>query len=223
MWQLIDSAFPAGGFVHSGGIESASQVGYIRDKASLDRFLRVHLHQTAETTLSLMMRAFLDVRKDASVEENIQAFEAVDRDTQAITTNHVANRASRAQGAALLSTAASSFTEAQLTPYKRIVFSQYGHYAPVFGLVCKLLDISFETVRRMYLFITLRGLLSSAVRLNLIGPMEAQSVHFKCCTFIEQLLKQNKCVDVENIYQTAPLLDIMQGTQDRLYSRLFNT
>lgn len=44
---------------------------------------------------------------------------------------------------ALLSTAASCLAESELGAYKRAIYfstpSLYGHYAPVFGLVCKML------------------------------------------------------------------------------------
>lgn len=97
----------------------------------------------------------------------MSAFAEVDIATQAVTCNHVANRASRygpqhlfnatlqkiilpitkvtirAQGQALLSSAASAFPNAGLMVYKRKIFSLYGHYPPVFGLVCKLLGLCF--------------------------------------------------------------------------------
>ncbi|MDB5296990.1 MAG: putative urease accessory protein UreF, partial [Phycisphaerales bacterium] len=31
LWQLVDSAFPTGGFAHSGGVEAAWQHGRLRD------------------------------------------------------------------------------------------------------------------------------------------------------------------------------------------------
>lgn len=101
------------------------------------------------------------------------------------------------------------------------------------------LDINIDIVKRMFLFVTLRGLLSSAVRLNLVGPLEAQGVHYKYSSLIENLLKEGvycSCLvalltnladtappNTSDIYQTAPLLDIIHGAHDRLYSRLFNT
>lgn len=84
------------------------------------------------------------------------------------------------------------------------------------------MGIKLEIVRRMFMFIGLRGLLSSAIRLNLVGPIEGQNVHYKFSLFIEALLRE-PIEDTEGIFQTFPLLDIVQGAQDRLYSRLFNT
>lgn len=95
----------------------------------------------------------------------------------------------RAQGQALLLSATSAFQDSSLSQFKREIFSSYCvHFPPTFGLVCKMLDIGRETTRRMFLYVTLRGLLSSAVRLNVIGPLEAQGVQYKYSAFIDELL-----------------------------------
>ncbi|HZH77778.1 MAG TPA: urease accessory protein UreF, partial [Archangium sp.] len=38
--QLADSAFPTGGFAHSGGLEAAVQQGEVRGREGLERFVR---------------------------------------------------------------------------------------------------------------------------------------------------------------------------------------
>jgi len=229
VWQLIDSAFPSGGFVHSGGLEAATQLGFTRDRSSLDNYLKSVLVQTLNSSMVLVMEVFQNVNKSASVTKNIKAFENADKVAQAITTNHVANRASRAQGQALLLSASAAFTDSGLSQFKKEIFSlHYVHFPPTFGLVCKMLDFERETTRRMFLFVTLRSLLSSAVRLNAIGPLEAQGVLYKYSAFIDELLareEEDVCTDTlsKHVVQTNPILDIIQGSHDKLYSRLFNT
>jgi len=224
VWQLIDSAFPSGGFAHSGGVEAASQLEFLSNRAALDTFLQEQLKQIYHCSLKLVIKAYQSVDKDAPFEKNIQSYTSVDHLAQAITLNHVANRASRAQGSALLSTSSQCFPDSGLSSYKSHArsYSLYHHYPPVFGLVCRLMGIKLEIARRMFMFIGLRGLLSSAIRLNLVGPIEGQNVHYKFSLFIEALLRE-PIEDPEGIFQTFPLLDIVQGAQDRLYSRLFNT
>jgi len=45
LWQLADSAFPSGGFAHSGGLEAAVQLGVVSDPSSLEVFLQNALLQ----------------------------------------------------------------------------------------------------------------------------------------------------------------------------------
>jgi len=226
VWQLIDSSFPSGGFVHSGGVEAAAQLGFIQNRAGLDSFLQQQLKQMLHSSLKLMMRAFKSVDRGAPFEKNIQSYAPADHLAQATTVNHISNRASRAQGSALLSTASQCFPESGLSSFKSraATHSLYHHYPPVFGLVCCLMGIKLDVAQRMFMFVSLRGLLSSAIRLNLVGPIEGQNVHHKYSLLIEKWLKESSLEDdPESIYQAFPLLDIMQGAHDRLYSRLFNT
>ncbi|MBL9126883.1 MAG: hypothetical protein JNL97_04520, partial [Verrucomicrobiales bacterium] len=88
--QLADSALPAGGFAHSGGLEAAWQLGEIAESRQLAPFLEASLRQAFTAALPFVMAAHADP-------ERLPEF---DRHCDAWTTNHVANRASRVQGRA---------------------------------------------------------------------------------------------------------------------------
>ena len=45
LWQLADSAFPTGGFAHSGGLEAAWQHGEVRNRNDLSTFIEAGLSQ----------------------------------------------------------------------------------------------------------------------------------------------------------------------------------
>jgi urease accessory protein UreF len=48
-------------------------------------------------------------------------------------------------------------------------------------------------------------------------------MQFRFSAIAERLLADSVSLAVEALAQTAPLLDLWQGTQDRLYSRLFQS
>ena len=98
-----------------------------------------------------------------------------------------------------------------------------GHYAPVFGAVLQLLYLSREAAANLFYFIPLRGLLSGAVRLGIGGPMEAQALQHRLAPGAASMRADCAHLTVEDIAQTSPLLEIWQGAQDRLYSRLFQS
>jgi len=222
IWQLMDSAFPTGGFAHSSGLEAAWQHGEVRGRVELLAFAETSLEQLGHAGLPFVMAAFDAPDKLAEFDQLCDAF----------TTNHVANRASRAQGRAFLTAVERIFPERQpptrlgsQTPQQHAVpkAGAPNHFAPVFGACLRQLEISRETTGRMFFFNHLRSVLAAAVRLNIVGPMEVQVLQYKLSAKAELVRQKCESLTLDDIAQTAPLLDLWQGAQDRLYSRLFQS
>ncbi len=215
IWQLADSAFPSGGFAHSGGIEVALRWGELRRADDLDEYLKTNLTQIAHSGVPFVLAANQDP----------QQFEELDQLCNAFLSNHVANRASRAQGQAFLIAAEAAFQRDSCKKLRTLLNEGHliGHLPAVFGFVTAELDIDSESAARLFLYIGLRGLVSSAVRLNLIGPLKGQAIQSTLGPFADQLCDQCICRRVDEVAQTAPIIDILQQTQDRLYSRLFQS
>jgi urease accessory protein len=76
---------------------------------------------------------------------------------------------------------------------------------------------------RLFFFLHLRGLVAAAIRLGIVGPMEGQALQHRLSAVAEEVLAQCGKLTIGEAAQTAPLLEIWQGTQDRLYSRLFQS
>ncbi|HMP83479.1 MAG TPA: urease accessory UreF family protein [Verrucomicrobiota bacterium] len=223
IWQLMDSAFPTGGFAHSSGLEAAWQHGEVRGRTELTAFIETSLDQVGHAGLPFVTAAF-----DAP--EKLTEFDAL---CDAFTTNHVANRASRAQGRAFLTAVERIFPErGQPCPpvnekseelADKAVRAPFAHFAPVFGACLHKLDISRETTARMFFFNHLRSVLAAAVRLNIVGPMEAQILQHQLSPDAERIRQRCENLSLDQIAQTVPLMDLWQGAQDRLYSRLFQS
>lgn len=223
IWQLMDSAFPTGGFAHSSGLEAAWQHGEVRGRTELLSFAETSLDQLGHAGLPFVTAAF-----DAP--EKLGEFDAL---CDAFTTNHVANRASRAQGRAFLTAVERIFPErgvhAASTSNDKSALKRpegrapYAHFAPVFGACLRQVEISREVTARMFFFNHLRSVLAAAVRLNIIGPMEAQVLQHRLSAKAELVRQHCENLSLDQIAQTAPLLDLWQGAQDRLYSRLFQS
>jgi urease accessory protein UreF len=109
------------------------------------------------------------------------------------------------------------------------------------------------------MFIHTKNIVSSAIRLNLIGPYEGQIILYHAKEEVEKIIMRYEKIiiryekiiiryydSIENLHmndsgsklqlkwdsedvihpvssQSSPLLDILQGSHDSLYSRLFNS
>lgn len=212
--QLADSAFPTGGFAHSNGLESAMKWGEVREGRGFEEFVRDSLMQAGRSYLPLVRAAHRG-----------EPFEELDWLCDAFLNNHVANRASRRQGQAFLATTVTAFARPELERLHGFVRREKlpGHFAPVFGAVVAVLEVPEVEARRLFLFMTLRGLVSSAVRLNLIGPLQGQSIQYKLSSFVEEVAERCASESASDLVQTAPVIDMFQATHDRVYSRLFQS
>jgi urease accessory protein len=214
-WQLADSAFPTGGFAHSGGVEAAFQLGELNTSSDLILFLEASLCQSGHGALPFVSAAHTSPNDLPEIDLHYDAF----------VSNHITNRASRAQGQSLLSTTTRAFPNPELIALKSEVLEQKlpGHLAPLFGVITSHLKLDRISALRLFLFTQLRGWISSAVRLGIIGPFQAQSIQYELSPHAEEILGQCSNLSLDQIAQTAPLLDLFHGNHDRLYSRLFQS
>lgn len=75
----------------------------------------------------------------------------------------------------------------------------------------------------MFMFLVLRGLISSAVRLNIVGPLMGQQLQTQLSSVAEELLQSYAHLDIDDVAQPVPIVDLIQASHDKLYSRLFNS
>jgi len=213
IWQLIDSAFPTGTFAHSAGLEAAWQQGEVPDAPALGRFVRASVRQAGYAALPLLTAAYRDP----------DALARLDRLADAFLLNEVANRASRIQGRTLAATAARIWPTPELASLHAGLDGLSAHLAPVSGVVFRRLDVPLVTAQRLTLFATARTVLSAAVRLGISGSYEAQRQQHACEGWLEDIARRCVDLDVADLAQTEPLVDLLQAGHDRLYSRLFQS
>jgi urease accessory protein len=206
--QLADSAFPTGGFAHSGGLEAAFAQGEV-DAENLAPWLAHALRQSGRASLPFMGEAFDDPDQLALMDEHCGAF----------LTNAVARRASLLQGQAHLAACAAAVENERLSSWAQAPH----HFAPAFGAAARVLGLEREDALRLFLFSNLRAQVSAAVRLGIVGPLEAQRLQADLAGELENVLRDCSRLRARAAAQTAPLHDLLQSTHDRLYSRLFQS
>lgn len=215
LWQLADSGFPAGGFAHSGGLEAALHHGEVADADALWSLVLAAIAQAGHGALPLVTAAYSDMGDLAELDALCDAF----------LSNPVPNRASRAQGQAFLSTCARAFPESSAGALQAAVRREglCGHHAPVFGATLMLLGVERSAAQRLCLYLTGRGAISAGIRLGVIGAYDAQRLLSAIGPEIDRTIERCAHLGPLDITQTAPRLDLLQSTHDRLYSRLFQS
>jgi urease accessory protein len=215
IWQIADTAFPVGGFAHSGGLESACHAGEVKGPGPLREFIEAAIVQARFGTLPFVKGAH-------EAEEPVGDLDAL---CDAFLVNHVANRASRSLGRGMLYVAGTAFGHADLEALAQ-GWQDSGapqHYGVVFGAVGRLLELPLSSTLRLALFIAVRDLMSSAVRLNVLGPLRAQGLLFELQHSIAEASDPIGIPRPHEAVQTAPVMDLLQNTHDGLYSRLFQS
>jgi len=200
--QLADAAFPAGGFAHSSGLETALA---LRPGVTVSQFLDEAVAQAARASLPFVR---------AAAEGG--ALRSLDEACDATLTSHVGNRASRAQGRAMLLAATHVWDLPALAAYRGP-----SHLAPVFGAAFVALGVEGADVA--FLHATARSVLSAAVRLGAVGPLEAQRLQADVAGRLDGLLASTAGLSPSEAAQTSPLLDVFGALHDTLDGRLFQS
>jgi len=218
---LSDSALPIGSFAFSSGLESYIQhLPPTLNTSSPDtllHFLGESLRSLAHTTLPFVNAAHSSPGDALSLDDHFDA----------TVTCPVARRASLAQGKALITIWEKAFLEDKTIgeQYRVSVKSGIGgHFGVAWGVVCGHCDISKERCMYVFLLNHAKAVMSAAVRLSLVGPYQAQTILAAPQTrrLLKSVLDEVRDMSIDDAGQTWALLDVYQGRQEILYSRVFN-
>jgi urease accessory protein len=219
--HFADSAFPAGGYAHSFGLESGCQAGAVRDRAGLERFLRGHLEGTAgpadATAAVACARAARagDAPACLAVDERLEAMKAV----------HAFREGSRQMGRQTLRVAAALTGAPPLPGYLELVDAGRapGHHAVAFGMAGGVFGWSPLDVAAAYLYSTTALLVAAALRLLPMGQLEGQRVLYGLHPLIGRLAREAEGRDAGDLASFAPALDARGMGHARLGARLFRS
>ncbi|KAE8145865.1 hypothetical protein BDV25DRAFT_163696 [Aspergillus avenaceus] len=243
---LSDSALPLGSFAYSSGLESYLAHNKplpprVSPVASFHRFLKLSIASMASTSIPYVLAAY----------RYPDDLETLDNDMDASTPCVVAQRASIAQGRALIGVWERAFRgtyasgpfltgpvaaravkaiEAFSDELKSGVddpdsLGPKGHFAPLWGIVCLVMGMDARQTAYVFMLNHAKAVLSAAVRASVMGPYQAQAVLASqgLQDLITARIDREWDTPVEDAGQIVPPLDLWVGRHELLYSRIFNS
>ncbi|KAF9418669.1 hypothetical protein BGZ94_009621 [Podila epigama] len=90
-------------------------------------------------------------------------------------------------------------------------------------MIARLLGFDLATTRFLHLHLHARTLISSAIRLALVGPFQAQHIMTRSQAKARFIDAKTAGLTIEDAAQTFLLGDICSGVHGRLWTRLFNS
>lgn len=218
---LSDSALPLGSFAYSSGLESylAHNKPSRRSNpvTSFHHFLKLSIASIASTSLPYVLAGY----------RNPEILETLDNDLDASTPCIVAQRASVAQGRALIGVwerafrvsfaqegehsstspeasaikAIDDFSSALKSSFEDV--DEYdlgprGHFAPLWGVTCRAMGLDLQQTAYTFVLNHAKAVLSAAVRASVMGPYQAQNI------LASQSLQDTIMARIEREWNTEP-------------------
>ncbi|OBG90927.1 urease accessory protein UreF [Mycobacterium sp. E3251] len=168
---LADSRLPAGGHVHSGGVEEAVTSGLVTGLDSLEAFLCRRIRSSGLVSASIA----------AAVQRGDLTPDAADRETDARTPAPAAREASRSQGRGLARLARRVWPDAD--------WAEIGarpHLAVTAGRVGAISGLNPEHTALTIVYTTMTGSATAAQRLLALDPADVAACTFRLADLCER-------------------------------------
>jgi urease accessory protein len=214
--QYGDSAYPAGGFAFSWGIEGLAADGWLDDRADLDATIGAHLSRRWQTMDRVLMRR-------AFGSADLQAMAAVDRFAEVATFSAEMREGSHRAGRALLGVAV-KLGAPLATRYRAVVSAdaRLGHLPVVQAVVFRDAGLDLDAAELLSGWTLCTALVSAAVRLGIVGHVEGQRSLTAARTVLAALLADPPA-DNAMPSSFTPLIDIAVARGPSRHVRMFAT
>ena len=215
--QLSDSGLPTGSYAFSNGLEAAYHLGLCTSADALDAFLRCALDAAAGSEVPFIHSCYA-LGEVEGLGELLTHYDAMQTVPSVL-------RASLLTGKTWMRLFDSMYPEANLATWCRSIQAQALplHFTVVFAQSLKSAGFAAADTQRLFMFQTLRDQMSAAVRLGIVGPLQAAQRQRHLVYYGERALERVAGRAYWQAARSTPQLDIAQGVHGYLYSRLFQS
>ena len=217
--QLADSFFPSGTYTFSHGLEALVQQDRVAEPEDIIGFLQILLHnKIAPCDLVALIHAYR-----ASSVNDLEAIQQVETQLYAQTLIEITRKTQQQSGRALLMVAQSTWQHQQLEALERSrALKQFYCLHPViFGVVGNIADLSVSDTTLAFLHGFVTGILGAAIRLGILGHLQAQKILLLLASDIERASSIALKMNLSQMWSCTPTIERAQMLHSRLSSRLF--
>ena len=214
--QYGDSAFPAGGFAFSWGVEGLAADGLLETAAELEDAVREQLIYRWNSFDRILLRRAFAARA-------LDEIAVTDRLAETATPSAEMREGSRRAGRALLGISA-RLGHADSIRYRGMIEDdrRLGHLPVMQGLVYRDAGLSLAAAELLAGWTLIAALASAAVRLGVVGHIEAQHVMTHVRRALESMLARTPAPDAR-LSSFTPLADIALSRNPTRGARMFAT
>jgi urease accessory protein len=218
--RYVDSFFPSGGYAYSSGLEAAVQAGAVKDSADLLRYVEDLLRGGMSRREALAAR----IANEAGLAGDLEKAREIDLELESMKTGRETRLASRQMGRQVIKIAAEQAeAKAIVKNYFAVVEAGEtpGHFAVSLGVTLGASGWKSEETVAAFLYQTVVGFVSAAMRLLPIGQRQGQRVLDGWLPLIGQISRQTRTG--AELSSWSPVQDIYAMRHGRLEWRLFRS
>lgn len=218
--RFIDSFFPTGGYAYSSGLEAAVQAGLVRTSGDLTRYVEDSLRFGLGPREAI---AVARAHQTAGLGQLAPALDA-DRELDAMKTVKEARLASRQMGRQVMRIAGTEAGAAPLVLRYRDAIEEGrtpGHFPVSLGLTLGTIGWTRTDTVAAFLYHSVAGYLSAALKLLPIGQQEGQRLIEQWLPLVSRLSERND--PAAQLVSWTPVHDLYAMRHRRLASRLFRS
>lgn len=219
LMQLADSFFPTGSFTLSHGLEYLVQTQQITNKTELQTFLKILLsNKIGSCDLVALIHAY-----KGSFNNDFSLIQKADLQLYNQTLIAQNRQIQQKSGRALLMVAKETWQNEKLEKLQQKITTGkiYGLHPIVLAIVAEIAGIDQENTALAFLHSYITGLLGAAIRLGIIGHLQAQKTLLELAPEIKETCNQSQTLQLDRMWSCTPTIDLAQMQHQQLRSRLF--
>ncbi len=219
LMQLADNCFPAGGFAFSNGLESLAKLGHVKRMEDFRQYLECHLEQIASAELPFFNSAYAHALTEP------EAFAEVVREWDAWIFLPSQRKGSLSQGQAWSRAIEEAYGDPAIRALRPWFLRENLalHFLPVFAAGLKAAGVGRADGQSLFLHLSLRDQLGAAVRLGLLGSLQAQKLHREFIRVGEDFRRARGDWGYQDAVRSALMIELAQASHPHLYSKLFQS